>query len=81
VKDKSLRMMEERDLIGMAIVYGFAIKLPRPSQENMASFHWYHITQNFDFKFANGKLDFNLMPNIDIPIFIKSMKFVRCKMG
>jgi len=36
VKDKSHRMMEEEDLIGMAIVDGFAIKLLRPSQENMA---------------------------------------------
>jgi len=30
--------MKESDLISMAIVGGFAIKLPRPSQENMTNF-------------------------------------------
>jgi len=36
--------MLEGELIGIAMVYGFMIKLPRPPQENMASFHWDHIT-------------------------------------
>ena len=81
MKDKSLRMMDEGDLIGMTILDCFAVKLQWPSQENMVSFHWYNIISNFIFKFANGKLDFNLMPNLHIPIFINPMKFIRFWMG
>jgi len=71
---KLFLFMKEGDLIGMAIVGGFAVKLPRPSQENVTSFHRNDITYHSIFIFPNGELDVHLMLNFDISIFIKSMK-------